>query len=456
MKLRILGRIGECALLAILLCVTSENLLAQGVNGLFENDINQASAEIHWRGEPLSYSTLYALALTGMSWQAAWGNQKTFWMGWKICKGETAKELHSRQSEAILKQIQEMETAGNYSGAMTEAQRSFEFGAITCNPILKEAVGFGYLQAGEPERAYPVLASPYQASRAKGREAIYNLEEEDWRLREGAFQAAKRAGLKKDAVAFALSLVMQPKISRPSPDQEALQYLHSAGVDLQRLCLGILEAPSKLPGLPNYYYAAADLLCVRALPNDLPALMGLAESGDSYLRARAIVGLGSLAYHGAGSDGEWTHSFLKRTPTEHGLSADQMAEIEQLALQAVKNGDYRLRISGALALGLIGGDQNRVTLQRMEHDRAYVLLPRRSDGLQTIWFPVREAVAASLQRWKVNMSPGGGEMTARALSKARRGGEDVTRDMGGVDRNQVSALATLPFDWPPKLTPRIY
>lgn len=217
MKLRILGRIGECALLAILLCVTSENLLAQGVNGLFENDINQASAEIHWRGEPLSYSTLYALALTGMSWQAAWGNQKTFWMGWKICKGETAKELHSRQSEAILKQIQEMETAGNYSGAMTEAQRSFEFGAITCNPILKEAVGFGYLQAGEPERAYPVLASPYQASRAKGREAIYNLEEEDWRLREGAFQAAKRAGLKKDAVAFALSLVMQPKISRHPP-----------------------------------------------------------------------------------------------------------------------------------------------------------------------------------------------------------------------------------------------
>src|SRR6185295_3684971 len=115
----------------------------------------------------------------------------------------------------------------------------------------------------------------------------------------------------RTAIAYALSLLLEPGTDPPTLHQEALRFLVQQGVEIERVMLGILQAPDRLRGLPRYVYAAADILAVRAVPRLLPFLMHLAQSDDVYLRSRAVMGLGVLAYRARAADPpDWARDLL--------------------------------------------------------------------------------------------------------------------------------------------------
>ena len=108
----------------------------------------------------------------------------------------------------------------------------------------------------------------------------------------------------------------------------------------------------------------------------------------------------------------------------------------------------------ALALGLMGSNDALPLLQKLAKDRAYLLSPwsgGRTDGPRHIRFPVREAAAAALTRYGVDVDTGGGELSSRELFTARRGGQDVSNDRNHLRRDVVSALLIFPTDVLPPL-----
>ncbi|CEK17494.1 hypothetical protein CP488_01870 [Chthonomonas calidirosea] len=423
------------------------------VESLFHEEIAHAAEAMEWHGEPLSRDTLYALAATGISWEPFWGRAHLFWMGWARCDRKDLLDKKNKQVGQRFAEIEASYASQDWGHVVDLATRDFSFRAITCNPDLKLAVGESFLQLDRPERAFPVLASAYQAERmGRGGDAI--LEETDWKIRRGAFEAARAAHLTKEAVVFGLSLLFQPSAENSQVDHEVLTYLEQQGVSIERVALGILQAPARLTGLPAYSYVAADLLAMRPRPELLPVFMAMSQSGDVYLRARALIGLAALAYQPNSNMQENPFGeALPFTPTVTGLSADQRAQIEDMALRAIHDGNYRLRAAGVLALGLIGGEENRASIVKLERDPACYVIPTGVRGLEQLRFPVREAVALALKRWGVTFDPGDGTYSGRALVEARRRTRDVTHDFGGINRSMVSALLVFPFDTPLPLSP---
>jgi hypothetical protein len=423
------------------------------VESLFHREIAHAAEAMEWHGEPLSRDTLYALAATGISWEPVWGRAHLFWMGWARCDKKDLLDKRNKQVGQRLAEIQASYAAQDWSHVVDLATRDFSFRTITCNPDLKLAVGESFLQLGRPERAFPVLASAYQAERL-GRGGDTILEETDWRVRRDAFEAARAAHLTKEAIVFGLSLLLQPSSENPRVNNEVLAYLERQGISIERVALGILQAPARLTGLPAYSYVAADLLAMNPNPELLPVFMAMEQSGDVYLRARALIGLAALAYQpDPNTQANPFGEALPFTPTVTGLSADQRAQIEDMAIRAVHDGNYRLRAAGALALGLIGGEENRALLVKLEHDPACYVIPTGVRGLEQLRFPVREAVALSLKRWGGTFDPGDGTYSGKALAQARRHTREVTHDFGGINRSMVSALLVFPFDTPLPLSP---
>ncbi len=411
-------------------------------DSLFRDEIRQAATGLHWHGERLTDDCSYAAALTGASWESAWGKEHLFWLGWADCK-ERGKRPATRERGAE-DEIRNGFSDRDYRRVVGVAMNAFSLEQISCDPDLKEAVGTSFLEMGQPERAFPIFASPFKALHV-----TRDLIERNRSFRERAREAAVRAGLRKEAIAFEMSLLLEPGGERPEVNTHALDALFQEGVDIDRIVLGILAAPPRLRGLPDYTYVAADLLVLRARPQMLPLLMELAESDDVYLRARALLGLGILAYRARPNegDGEWRR-IVPVALRETGISEGQRAMVAQAALRAAHDGRYRLRAAGALALGLIGDDANLPLLRQLAHDHAYVLFPAPpgEDHRQHIVFPVRLTAAAVLPRFGERGELCDETLAPRALDLARHGNQDVTHDRSGLRQVVYSALAISPTD----------
>ena len=425
------------------------------IDALFSEEIQQAGAKLKWRGEALAPDTLYAIALTGLSWQPAWGREHLFYMGWGDLRKVPGYKQHSANYAALTRDIQSSVERRDWRRVVAQASTQFSLDEIACDANLKEAVGRGFLELRQPERAFPIFAAPFEPSRIRmdGIEA-------NRRCREGAFEAARQAGLQKEAVAFALSLLLEPGTPEAGVNVPVLRYLEGAGVDMERILLGILQAPERLRGLPSYAYAAADLLTMRATPRLLPFFLHLAGTDDAYLRGRALVGLGVLAYRARRGDPPgWSDRIVMTPLREYGISVAQRKMIAEEISKAARSDNYRLRASACLALALLGDEESVPLLQKLAADKAYVLVsnsPARASGppsrsaererARRLLFPVRMAASAALVRYGVTVEAGGGELAGRDLELAKRGGQDVTNDRRSLRREIASQIVVSPID----------
>jgi HEAT repeat protein len=413
---------------------------------LFSDEMQQATAKLKWRGERLTEDTVYAVALTGLSWELAWGNDHLFSLAWgDYRKVPTLSKRGGNSYSALVAEVQRYYADHDYRRAVSIAFANFSLDEIGCDVDLKEPVGYSLLTMGQPERAFPLFAAPFDPTRS-----LLNVAEADRKFREAALNAARRAGLTKEAIAFALSLLLEPGQDAPTLNETALRYLEEVGVDVERVLLGILQTPEHLRDLPAYQYAAADLLAYRASPRLLPFLLHLAQSDDVYLRSRAVIGLGIAAYQPRAADPmDWTEKAVLMPLREYGLSAAERKLIDKEIRDAAVSDKYRLRAAAGLALALTGTEENVPLLQKLARDRAYVLsTPEVSAGghVRHLMFPVRMAAAVGLARFGIQADPGGGDLAGKALDTARRGGEDVTNDRRNLRREVASHIYVSPLD----------
>lgn len=415
------------------------------MESLFSEEIQQASAKLKWRGEALAPDTVYAAALTGLSWEPAWGREHLFFLGWGELRKIPGYKQHSANYATLLHDIQSSYDRSDFRRVVGQAVAAFSLDEIACDPNLKESTGQSFLELQQPERAFPIFAAPFEPSRVR-----MDSVEANRRYREGAFLAAQRAGLPREAVAFALSLLLEPGTREATVNAPTLHYLEGAGVDIDRILLGILQAPDHLRGLPAYAYAAADLLTTRATPRLLPFFQHLAGVDDVYLRSRALIGLGIIAYHARRSDPpDWARNIIMTPLREFGVSTGQRRMIAEEALKATRSDRYRLRAAACLALALLGDEADIPILQKLAADRAYILSAEGSAGhSRRILFPVQMAATAALARYGV-ANPGKStnvELTGKDLEQARRGGQDVTGDHSNLRREIASQIVVSPMD----------
>lgn len=406
---------------------------------LYREEIQQAPVKLKWRGERLTDDTLYAIALTGLSWETCWGKDPLF----SLCWGDLSKVRQKRgagEYDRLRNAVVSSHHAQDHVRAVALAEEHFRPEEIQCDPMLKQAVGSSWMQIGQPARALQVFAAPFDM-KSPGAAKV------DRRFRQEAFEAARRAGQTQKAIAFALSLVLEPGMDPPVPDPAAMAFLQEKGVDLDRVLLGILQAPERLRGLPQYIYPAADLLALRATPRLLPFFMHLAQSNDVHLRSRAIFALGVLAYQARPGDPPgWYAGLLPFSPREYGLSAGERRLILREVMEAARSDRYRLRAAAAIAAALIGDEDAVPLLQKLVRDRAYLMAKPADErsGNVKIYFPVRMAACTGLARFGIVTHPGGGELSGKALQNARRGGSDVTGDTRGLRKDARQSLVVLP------------
>lgn len=464
-------------LLRLLLCLTSVcgcmGLLKSGsasplpgqasgsspgeITSLFRDEIAQAAQKMHWRGERLSDDTVYALAMTGVSWEIAWNREHPFLLAWgEYARAPRLNGQSGRNDPEFIAEVRHAYERRDYRRAVDTAASHFTLEQIGCETTLKEAVGNSLMAMGQPEQAFPVFAAPFDPGLNAMEAARANR-----RFREEALEAARKAGFKREMVAFTLSLLLEPGPDAPAVDTDRLLALDRLGVDIDRVLLGILQSPVKLRGLPAYTYAAADLLTYRASPRLLPFLMRLAQNDDVYLRSRAVTGLGILAYHPRPNDpGDWSRRLLSVPLQESSVSASERKLIDRAVKDALSSDRYRVRIAGIVALTLLGDDESKPLLQRFTKDRTYILTAPNGERNRTrrLLFPVWAAAAAGLQRFGTTVEVGGGELSGKELDREKRGGKDETNDHRNLRRDIVSQLSLFPFDIPVPLaeepTPR--
>lgn len=418
---------------------------SRDVINLFSDEIQQAVVKMKWRGERLTDDTLYAVALTGVSWEPAWGKDHLFSMAWGDWK-KVSRRRKDRDAEEVIEEVRRLTEARQYQRAMDKATAMFSLEEMSCDITLKDAIGKCFFAMGQPERAFPIWASPFDADKMPEGAADANR-----RFREGAFEAATRAGLPRSAIAFALSLLLEPGTPDPTMNLNAMRYLEAQGVDIERVMLGILQAPERLRGLPHYYYAAADLLAPRATPRLLPFLMHLAQSDDDYLRSRALLGLGVAAYRKRmGEPANWSERVIwGANLREYGLSVGERKLVDREIKEAANDGNFRLRSAAALAAALMGEDEYLPLLQKLARDKAYILSPlnsRAKNARRTLLFPVRLAAAAALERYGVKVMPEGGALEGKAIEAAKRGNQDVSNDRRGLRREVAGQVWISPLD----------
>ena len=418
---------------------------AHNIEAVFGDEMRQAAEKLKWRGEHLTEDTAYAVALTGVSWEMSWGNEHLFSLGWgDTRKVPTLGKRADKRYQELVAEIRQKYDSHDYRGAVERASSSFSLDEIACDVNLKEPVGFSLLASGEPERAFPILSAPFEPPHD-----LTTVSDLNRRFREAAFDAARRAGLAKEAVAFGLSLLLEPGPQAPDLNVAALRFLEESGVDVDRVMLGILQSPERLRGLPAYIYAASDLLAYRATPRLLPFLLHLATSDDVYLRSRALIGLGIVAYQKrSGDPANWASKVVVASLTEYGLSASERGLINKEIRTAATSDKYRLRTSAAIALALIGEDTNVPLLQKLAKDRAYVMSPPVSGDPRNrhLLFPVRMAATAALARYGVPSDAGGGNFSGKQLDIARRGNEDASNDRRNLRKEVASQILVSPVD----------
>lgn len=435
---------------------------------LFRDEIQQVEQKLRWRGEKLTDDTRYAIALTGLSWESAWGREHLFSMV-SATAGPTAAPTEravsrkgsgrSRDSLEYVDQASEVRRAyldRDFRRALSAASTNFLLEEIAVDPVLKEAVGVSFVELGQPERAFPIFAALFQPKIGQG-----EPEELNRKFRLLAFEAAQRSHLEKESIAFTLSLLLEPGKPDAMVDRQRIAFLERNGVDLDRVLLGILEAPERLRGLPNYGYAAADLLAVRASPRFLPILLHLVDSSDVHFRSRALLGLGIIGYRPqSGEPQNWSASILPYTSfplREYGISVGQRQRIDREIDRAAASDNYRLRTAAALAAALCGGEEGRTILQKLRRDRSYLLSPLLSNGSRQLAFPVRLAAMAGLARYSMNVAMDSsasnfsanftsGELSGKPLDALRHGNQEVTNDRRGLRHFVASQLLITPSD----------
>ncbi len=428
---------------------------------LFRDEIQQVEQKLRWRGEKLTDDTRYAIALTGLSWQSAWGKEHLFSMVSNTVAatdrlGGRKGAGRSRDSLDYANQASEVRRAyldRDFRRVVSVASMDFLLEEIAVDPLLKESVGGSFLELGQPERAFPIFAAPFQPRIGQG-----DPEELNRKFRLSAFEAAQRSRLEKESIAFALSLLLEPGTADPMIDRQRIEFLERSGVDLDRVLLGILQAPERIHGLPNYGYAAADLLAVRASPRFLPILFHLTDSGDVYFRSRALLGLGIIGYRPESNEPQnWPSDILMFTSAPlrgYGISVVQRQRIEREIDRAAASDNYRLRTAAALAAALCGGEEGRKILQKLSRDHAYLLSPSLPNGSRKIVFPVRIAALEGLARYGIDADKradknskdssasnfSSGDLSGKPLDAARRGNQEVTNDRRGLRRFVASQL----------------
>ena len=417
------------------------------INGLFREEMQNAAAKLKWRGERLSDDTLYAVALTGASWELAWGKDPMFSLAWGDWRKTSALTKSDNQNYiALVHDVQRLYEQKQYRQAVQTALRSFTLDQIGCDVFLKEPVGMSFMALGQPEQAFPIFAAPFEPPHS-----LASVSQLNRRFREAALGAAQHAGLAREAIAFALSLLLDPGSDSPHIHTAALAALDSQGVDIDRVLLGILSAPERLRGLPQYAYAAADLLMYRVAPRLIPVLLHLANSDDVHLRSRALLGLGMVGYLARPEDPKDWASQVSMTPLrEYGLSVAQHKMIEKELREGVNSDKYRVRAAAALAIALAAPEDAEAMLQKLARDRDYVLsTPPEAPAntrIRRIEYPVRLAAAAALARYGVKLDVRGGDLDGKALDHARRGGQDSTNDRRCLRKDAVSQIAVSPLD----------
>ncbi len=417
------------------------------IDRLFREDMKQATTNLKWRGERLTDDTIYAVALSGLSWELAWSKEHLFSLGWGDLRKVPTLGKRKGNYASLIGEIQQLYERRDYRRAIETATANFSLDEIGCDVNLKEPVGYSLLATGQPEQAFPILSAPFEPVRT-----LPSVPDANRRFREAAFLAAERAGLKREAVAFAVSLLLEPGTDPPLMPTRQLQYLERIGVEVDRLLLGILQAPERLRGLPAYYYAAADLMTYRASPRLLPFLLHLANSDDAYLRSRAILGLGIVGYQERPGDPPgWSANLVSVPLRQYGVSAGERKLIDKEIREGMTNDKYRIRAAATLALGLVGEEDSATQLQKLAKDRAYLLFTPEPSGrdkgkTRRIVFPVRTAAALALTRYGVRLDPGNGDFSGKDLDKAKRGNQDVTNDRRNLRKDVVSQIFISPLD----------
>ncbi len=260
--------------------------------------------------------------------------------------------------------------------------------------------------------------------------------------RREAFEAATRANAPKFAFAFALSLVLEPPAQDERTWLEAFRYLSRYDAEFDRVLIGVLQAPSKLPLLPVYDYAAADVLMHRASPPLLTLYLTLSESSDRYLRSRAVAALGIVAYRERPGSGNRVAG-LASPLRENSISAVQQRIIYEQVRKAAEDKNYQSRAAAAFALGLMGDESDIPRLERLMRDPAYLSLPTDERETRRVIFPVRTQAAAALARFGQRRETGNGLFAGRALREATRGGKNVTNDYGDLRRDRRSLVPSM-------------
>ncbi len=450
------GRVLLCALLVLSMCqrgLSQDKGSKPGeISSLFREEILQASQKMHWRGERLNEDTLYSLALTGMSWEIAWGREHPFSLAWgDYSRAPRLNGQAGKNDQEFIAEVKRTFDRRDYRRAVDTASSHFTLEQIGCETTLKEAVGKSLLALGQPEQAFPVFAAPFDPGLTFGSTAALNR-----RFREQALEAAARAGLKREMAVISISLLLEPGEDGAGVDASRVNSLEKMGVDIDRLILGILECPERLRGLPAYTYVAADLLAWRASPRLFPVLLRLSQSPDPYLRSRAVLGLGITAYqHRAADPTNWLQKVLTFPLLDRGVSSSQRKLLDKELKDALTNDHYRVRVAGIIALSLIGDEQESAAMERLMKDRTYVLLAPNgeNDKIRHLFFPIRSAASAGLSRFGTEVAPGGGRLSGRELEKEKRGGKDATHDSRGLRKEVVSQLQLSPLDVPVPLAP---
>ena len=370
-----------------------------------------------------------------------------FSLAWgEFRKAPALNKQDSQNYIGLVHDIQRLYEQTQYHQAVQTAISNFTLDQIGCDVFLKEAVGMSFMALGQPEQAFPIFAAPFEPPHTQSDAAALNR-----RFREAALDAAKHGGLTREAVAFALSLLLDPGLDAPRLHTRALDALDSQGVEIDRVLLGILSAPERLRGLPAYSYAAVDLLTLRVTPRLIPVLLHLANSDDVHLRSRALLGLGIVAYQARPNDPkDWATQIAAVPLREFGLSAAQRKLIEKELREGVKSDKYRVRGSAVLAIALAAPDDAEAILHKLAKDRDYVLsIPPTAPAnsrTRRIEYPVRLVVAAALTRFGVKLDATSGDFDGKAFDNARRGGQDVTNDRRNLRKDAASQITVSPLD----------
>ena len=113
-----------CTLGTLPRCAADSKKSARDVANLFSEEIQQVVVKLKWRGERLTDDTLYAAALTGLSWETAWGKDHLFSLAWGDLKKLT-KGRRKENREALIENVQRLTEERQYQRAIDLAASNF-------------------------------------------------------------------------------------------------------------------------------------------------------------------------------------------------------------------------------------------------------------------------------------------------------------------------------------------